>query len=263
MAQDVLPTPSKTTLQITRGFPDTEAEIQAIYNIVGAQGGSASKPKKRSAVKWSSSYNMEGTPSWWQGLTPSRVTSTSGYLAIINAMIPYMSPEDQLSTLQSITTAYPKTDIGKSYAPAAAVETNNIPTEIAPETRNYYTSAERVKQAKQALEAMAGSIASKTGKSAAKVQKSLGTGYQYLNDVLNVIEKFSGASGRENQTRSQYEQMLAQLDPLLEMGKSQGYSTYSIAKSLAQPYFTAGSTTETTKDASGVARYGAANPKRF
>lgn len=234
-------------------------------NVWYVGGLNAKSKKKRSKVNWSSDYTAEGsnTPEWWQGLTPSRVSGTTAYLSMMNAMIPYMSPEDQLTTLNYLSLAYPDSDIGKAYAPAAAVETNNIPTEISSATSQYFTSAERAAQAKQALETLVSSISSKSGKREAAVKKSLGAGYEYLTNVLNTIEKFSGAGNGENQTRAQYEQLASQLEPILALGDTDKYSAYkSLAQQIAAPYFSAGSVTPTSK-VNGEVRYGASNPKFY
>jgi len=208
-------------------------------------------------VKWKTTYKSPNAPSWWQGLTPNRVDANSAYLSLVNAFIPYMSPEDQLSTAQYLSTAFPK-EFGKPYQVVSAKETNNIPTGMTTNTRDYFTSTERAEQAKKTLQTMIKSIADRTGKDVGKVQKSLGPGYNYLTSVINTLGKFGGDT-KNKQTRAEYLQMLGQLDPLLAMGGGEQFGAFKpIAQKLAQPFFSAGQITPTSKFGS-TTRFGTPN----
>jgi len=223
----------------------------------GGGGGGGRKP-----VKWASTYSVEGAPEWWQGLTPNRVDAESSYLSMVNAMIPYMSPEDQLATLQYFATAFPK-GIGETYSPAAQVETGNIPTDMTTSISDFFTSAGRAEEAKAALDTMIEAIATKTKSKSEKVKKNLGEGYKFLTSVLDTIQKFGGVEEGERQTRAQYQQMLGQLDPLLALGQAQQFGAMQpVAQKLVQPFFTAGQVTPTVK-VGGVQKFGAPNLKRF
>jgi len=70
----------------------------------GGGGGGGTGGRK---VKYSPTYTMEGAPSWWMGMTPTALTGESAYFSLMNAMIPYMSPEDQRSTATYLSTVLP------------------------------------------------------------------------------------------------------------------------------------------------------------
>ena len=70
----------------------------------GGGGGGGTGGRK---VKYTPTYTMEGAPSWWMGMTPTALTGESAYFSLMNAMIPYMSPEDQRSTATYLSTVLP------------------------------------------------------------------------------------------------------------------------------------------------------------
>lgn len=86
-----------------------------------------------------------------------------------------------------------------------------------------------------------------------------GPGYQFLRQVLDVLQDFGGAGAR--QSRRQYQQMLGALDPLLAEARGEALSAYGpIAQALAQPFFSAGEMVPVRRLPNGRWMFGRPNP---
>lgn len=258
------------------------------YGYGGGGGGAAPAPE----VTWSAfDYAAPGAPTWWKAMKPSDMAdAASEYLAELNMLIPYLSPEDQITAAQTIyqmngrdfahlapdkikpppRAAGPqpggirdatRTWTGAGAEPTEAVKaalsrkTLQIPTEITGDLRNQYTAAERSSNALAALSALAGAV----GKTAA----DLGPGYRYLQTLLTTGQTFGAAPGN-GQTRGQYQQMLAALDPLYGQTKSGSLAPYgSLARMLSQPFFSAGQLMPYTKAQDGSYIFGTPNKELY
>jgi len=220
----------------------------------GGGGGGKSKP-----VKWKEAYTMEGAPSWWRGLLPTEYNATTNYAAIYNAMIPFLSPEDQRTVAMHLNSIYPDAKSFDIYNPEG-VEYGKPPIDITSDITEQFTSSDRAKQALQMLD--------KIAEVSKRDKKKFGAGYQFLRQLLTTMKDFGGgAVGAGNrQSRVQYKQMQSALDPLLSQfkgGSNELKQFAGLAQQLTSPFFTAGGYVPIGKDVAGNYRFGAANKQLF
>jgi len=235
------------------------------YNILGTptspssgggysqSGGGGGKSVPAPKPTWSTTYTSPYAPSWWLGKTPSIMDDKSKYAALLNALIPYLSPEDQRTYASNLyrnyAEAFPEYDPELMQYPIP-------PGEVTTEIKQRFTEKERAEQALATLSQVAGI----TG----QTDEKMGTGYKFLRNLLSVLKDFGGESAENQQTRQQYLQQMGALDPLLAEGKSSELSPYSsIAQSLASPYFTAGQAVPIQKTSDGRYIFGQANRQLF
>lgn len=221
-------------------------------------GGGTSRPTPK-PITWRSAYSAPGAPSWWRGLIPNRFTPETEFIATYNALIPFLSPEDQRTVATYFYGALPQNQLSafKGYNPAKAKFT--VPSfELSTLQKEQYTSADRAKMALQTLNQLK--------QAAGKKQPDMGTGYRFLQNFLQTMKSFGGGKvgSGERQTRAQYQQMRAALDPMIAQTRSGDLSPYaSLVKQLAQPYFTAGAPTSIAKNAAGRYVFGKPNQQFF
>jgi len=203
-------------------------------------------------VTWTETYKVEGAPAWWKGLTPSSVTPESSYISLMNSLIPFLSEEDQRTVASNVSRM---ADAFGGYSPATT-RFLPPPSEMTTGLRNQFTSAAR---ATRAIDTMNKMILS-SGKEA----KDYGPGYKYLQDVAAVLRDFGQIGAADVQTRRQQLQALSALDPLLSEGEGQQLGAFgSVARMLAQPFFSAGNIYKTTRQKSGATIFGAPNAQWF
>lgn len=177
-------------------------------------------------------------PAWWSALKPSSLTSESQYMAYMNMLIPFLSPEDQLSVAAALYQLDPVT-----FAQYAPEKLGSVSGSVSEDALLKYGSASHAAQALAALEKLRSVMGKGVG--------DMGQGYNFLKSVLGTMKSY-GSKGSNYQTRTQYEQLLGALDPMLSGasgGETGAYS--SIAKMLAQPYFSGGQLRSVSKDDSG------------
>lgn len=246
MPTQILPVPSSTNLQITRGDP-LKFFLSQSSGSSNTYKPTTTKKKKKSALKWSEGYATEGAPDWWRGLVPSSYNSKSTYATISNAMIPFLSPEDQRTVAQNLSLNYSDKKKFGIYNPETT-DYGDIPTKVTSEITSQMTSKERAQNALDSLVRLA---------AMSKKKKFGGTGYNLLRQVLTTMKDFGGDASN-NQTRAQYSQMQSALDPLLSSLEGSEYE--SLAKQLTAPYFTAGKVVPISKDSdTGKYTFGAGN----
>lgn len=202
-------------------------------------------------LSWKNLYTQAGAPAFWQGLVPSRVTTDTAYAGLINALIPFMSPEDQQSMAGSLFRFDP--EAFSAYNP----ELLNVaaPTEIGTDTRRQFSSTDRGQGILDALE---------TFRATAGVDASvLGPGYSWLRSVADSLRDKGGTS--ENaQTRAQNAQLRGQLDVLFGEAGSGALAPYEpVARALATPFFSAGQLTPVARTQDGTFVFGQANRELF
>lgn len=203
-------------------------------------------------VTWTETYKVEGAPSWWKGLTPSAVTPESSYISLMNSLIPFLSEEDQRTVASNVSRM---ADAFAPYSPTIP-QFAPPPNELTTELRNKFTSAAR---AGRVLETMKKMILS-SGKEA----KEYGPGYKYLQDVASVLRDFGQIGASDVQTRRQQLQALSALDPLLSEGEGEQLGAFgSIARALAQPFFSAGGLYRTQRTQGGKTVFGTPNAQWF
>jgi hypothetical protein len=197
------------------------------------------------------SYGLDNVPSWWTGKTNAASQDTQ-YASMMNAMIPFMSEEDQRYAGSTLARMFK--EFG-SYNPL----TNNAFTTPAVNmtddmTRNYQNS-KRARGMLQALTAM--QQASGAG------EEQWGPGYAWLQQLGDVMGDWGQSGATEMMTPVQQQQMLAALDPLLAESKGSGsaVSPYAeLGRMLTQPFFSAGPLSPRTQGAQGQQVFGAPNP---
>ena len=188
------------------------------------------------SITWEEKYHVEGAPDWWRGMIPSRYDPQSEYAAMLNSMIPFMSPEDQRYTASVLYRLYPK--FFASYSSFAANETiPQAPTDLSTQQRQYMGSYQRAQAILDTLE----KVKQVSG------NPKLGPGYAYVKELGSVLRDYSSRNAGNSQTRQQYQQMMGALDPLMAEGQQENLSAFSaLTRMLTQPYYTAGQVHPTT-----------------
>lgn len=222
-------------------------------SIIGAgteTWGAPPAPVADESLRWVQGYTVQGAPAWWQGMVPSQVRPDTEYATLINALIPYMSPEDQYTAATNLARLFPD-----GFGAYSAEKLNIIPPpEVTTALRQQYSNAERASGALTALNNMRTALG--------RPETDLGPGFKFLSDLATTMQKFGGQAGSP-QSRQQFLQGQAALDPLLAETKGEMLSAYGpTARMLAQPFFSAGPLTTASKDqATGKLRFGSVNPR--
>jgi len=204
-------------------------------------------------LTWEETYSTKFAPKWWKGKTPSQMNEQTKYVALMNSLIPYLSPEDQRTFASNLYRNY--SNVFPEYNP----EVNQYPvppSEVTTEMRNRFTTKERASDAMDTLTRIAG-ITKQT-------DETMGSGYKFLRNLLKVMQDFGGESSSNQQTREQYLQQLGALDPLMGEAGSDAIAPYeSIVQSLTSPYFTAGKTVPIQKTSDGRYIFGEGNRQLY
>ena len=243
------------------------------YTLPGSGGVGAGGGDGEVDVKWSVGYTLDGAPDWWKGYTPDQVTPMSSYAAAVNAMIPFLSPEDQRTVASSLSRLYP--DAFGGYDPQS--QGFPVPPTLTGEDRTKYLSASRGMGAEYALDLLGRAMG----------DKDLGEGYEFLSDLANALSNFGaegdygvtgGTWGDGNyygfpdmdelrdggMTRLGHRQMMSAIDPLLAETQGEQLGAYAaIARMLSMPFFSGGTLMPQTQNIDGTVRYGYRNPKLF
>lgn len=253
--------PSDTT---TSGFSnvypvhrgDPMGSIDSIMATVSAEGGggdttvySSPSGSKPNPVRWREGLTVEQAPAWWVGKTPTKITGKSRQASIINALIPYLSSEDQQNMATYLYQTYP--NWFKEYGDITFQ--SGEPT-LSTETKDWFSSTERAQRAAETLQQLASAVGRKENK--------MGAGYRFLQNYLDIIGQYSGTA-QNRQTRQQYLEMSNALSSLIggtEGTDAEAFS--SIAQLLSNPTFTVGgSATEVSADTTtGNYYFGSGNP---
>lgn len=196
-------------------------------------------------VEWLDTYNVDegelkffgqGVPSWWQGFTPSVWNEETEYIALMNSLIPFLSPEDQNYAASVLSRYDPETFGGYGE------DGIEPPDDLDLQTRDFFRSAWRGREIIDTLNR----VAEASGRDPAE----FGAGYQFLLELADVLDEFGGGgapskdgpvSVQEHQTRREKLQQLAALDPLMAELQGTELAPYgSISRMLTQPFFSAG-----------------------
>ena len=219
---------------------------------LGGGGGAGGGGNAHGATDWTSdAYDLMPSvtpPEWWNAMLPGQWTPETEYAALMNSLLPFLSPEDQRTISEYLYTNFP--DPFSGYNPQY---TNfPVPPEVTTEMQDYYTSAN---YAAQVLGALAN-----FQQAAGAAGGTTGPGVQFLQQLMDVMKDFGGLTG-EGQTNFQYESMLAALDPLLGQAASGDLAVYQeLARMLTQPFFSQGALMPTYIGPNGEPIYGTPNP---
>lgn len=232
-------------------------------------------------IKWKEGEFTLGdarAPDWWKPFIPKKAKDMErpdvAFLAMLNASIPYLSPEDQLSAAaqlyaisgnafsaykQETLKPHEKKVISQSTAMLSEAYKRDPGkyTVMTPELRRYYQSQERaagfIEQLSQLREQTIG-----------QRDRIAGTGipYTWLQQVAGTSQRLGGAMGA-GQTRADYMQMLGALDPLLAQGKSAEVGgALAIGQMFARPFFSPRPLWP-RRQVYGTTRFGMPNPILF
>ena len=217
-------------------------------------------------------YKLAGgaAPDWWQAFVPKEVTPETAYGAMLNAMIPFISPEDQVRVAHSLYAMFdtemshykpgyipevstvtedqarylrkqgrPVSGIWegsqqKRLATGETITTRTSETEaLSDQMRRYFMSSKRATDAIQTLSNMREAMVQGN-------RWKLGPGYKWLQNIMGSVAG-RGAGGGAGQTREQYLSMLGAIDPFLSQaggGELQAFGP--LGQMLTKPFFTAG-----------------------
>ena len=200
----------------------------------GDGGGGGAAP----TISWTTgTYQAAGpnVPAWWKPWVPTDRALMDqpdvAWTVMANALIPYLSPEDQARVANQLYTVWGK-DL-TPYSPESVTggdaweERDFAFMEGRKQDTSYFMGTQRSQDAIQTLSNL---IASEAGGDASK----LGSGYRWLQDVLGGVTSTGGGK-----TRQSYMEMLSNVDPLLATAKGGELGAYGpLGQSLTQPYFT-------------------------
>lgn len=184
---------------------------------------------------WSETYEATGgnSPSWWTGATKKNPSNKEEAAMLINAMIPYLSPEDQLKTAAYLYINY--TDEFPGYAPSI-IDSSNIP-----DTGNF--SWETLSQNTYTAQRGADILSTLSKISDTVGRDKMGPGFEYLQEIGGNIQALTSSGGvnHQNTTRTELRELETQLRYLLQMTEDSDLAVYGpVSKMLMSPFYTAG-----------------------
>lgn len=204
-------------------------------------------------ITWSEKYQLPGSPEYWRGMMPSQWTPETELAAMSNALMPYLSPEDQRALGSNLSRMFP--DAFGSYS-SEKTQFPQPATSLTPPTSSYFQSAQRATDILSALDKMK--------EASGQEESKFGPGYQYLRQLASTMKDFGAVAGAQNMSRRQMVNLFGALDPLLAESKGQQLGAYEgLAKSMTQPFFTAAQLLNVGKDESGNWVFGKANKSWF
>jgi hypothetical protein len=172
---------------------------------------------------------------------------------MVNALIPYLSVEDQRSIGSSLSRLFP--DAFGSYSPEKTTYPTP-PTSIKPEQEFYFQSQQRANDLLTALDKMRAA--------SGKEESKFGPGYQYLRQLATAMRDFGAKPGESQMTRGSLVRFYSAVDPLLSETKGEQLGAYGeIARAITQPFFGANKLVNVFKDESGNWVFGKANTGWF
>jgi hypothetical protein len=177
------------------------------------------------------------------------------FASMLNASIPYMSPEDQRTAASTLARMFKQF---KGYNPETQTGFGAIPVDMTDDLRNQYDSQSRAMGLMDTL--------TKMQKASGGKEKQWGPGYQWLRQLGDVMGDWGLTGATNSLTATEMQQRAAALDPLLAEGQGSGskVSPYSeIARMLTQPFFSAGQLMPRTQGANGQMAFGQPNYTLF
>ena len=222
----------------------------------GPGGGPApAVPPIETTGEWSVTYAVDDAPVWWLGKTSSNTTDPNDQLAAeLNAVIPFLSPEDQEFMEGLIFQVFPN-----AFPEYSDIAFGPPPTEITTELRDIFTSADRGRSFAEALNRLAGALNLS--------ETELGPGFIFLRQLADILSQFGGGppGQGQRQTREMFEQQQTALENLMNaaQGNPALKNLIDAARRLSEPGFTAGPVVPLSRDPQGNLVFGAPNPEFF
>lgn len=179
--------------------------------------------KNRNDVSWSTAPVLPSAPS--APVAPAAPTapaltaipSPTSFPNLVNAVLPYLSPQDQQAASVFLNTQDPtgayKDYLGQvPFIPQGIGFDAALGAETASEkTRERYLSSTRASEALAKLDAMR--------QQSGLTEEQLGSGYKFLKQVIGILKTLGGTEG-ERMTRAEFESMQSQLGALMSQAQS-------------------------------------------
>ena len=205
-------------------------------------------------VKWhTGTYEAAGSnvPSWWRPMVPRNSEDYNRpdavFTMMMNAMIPYLSPEDQVTVGRQLYTMWGNDfsmykDLDVDAQISAEQSALGIEGTIA--DVSYFRSPQRGADAVRTLSNMRESTVGGD-------RWKFGPGYKFIQELMEAF----GNVGKT--TRAGTVQTLGQIDPLLSASQSGELAPYNpLANMLTNPFFSRFQLTPTSRTASGEYIFG-------
>ena len=205
-------------------------------------------------LSWDLDYNLANAPSWWKGMMPSQWTPESEFAAMTNALMPYMTIEDQRQLGSHLSRLFP--DAFGAYSPEQT-KFGSPRAYLYPEQKYYFLSQDRGRDMLGAL--------TKMQQATGKGEADMGPGYQYLRHLAQTLVQYGNRPGdTKGMSRIQQKQFYSAIDPLLAEAQGEQLGAYGeLARSITQPFFSAGSLVNVGKTDNGEWVFGKANTKWY
>lgn len=231
-------------------------------------------------VKWTETQmDVPGAykPTWWKAVKPSEVNEQTSLMLAMNTMIPYLSPEDQVTMANQLYNMDP--DQFSFYKPDTIPDITTVSEDVARYRANSGTGPPLVNlpvgdipgyqgprdpegqpltPPEQGVEAaltdqiknyyMSGDRAREARRALSSMREAtvggnrdkLGPGYEWLQNVLGAIEA-RGATGGERTNRRSQLAIKGAVDPFLNQAKGGSLAPYGgLGQMLVSPFFSAG-----------------------
>jgi len=205
-------------------------------------------------VKWETgTYEAAGenVPDWWRPMVPQSSDDYNRpdavFTMMMNAMIPHLSPEDQVTVGRQLYTMwgndfsmYKDLDVDAQISPEqAALGLEGNVADV-----NYFRSPQRAQEAVSTLSNLRESTVEGN-------RWKFGPGYKFLQELMEAF----GNVGKT--TRANTVQTLGQLDPLLSSTQSGELAPFApIANMLTNPFFSRFQLTPTSRTETGEYVFG-------
>lgn len=226
-------------------------------------------------------------PSWWKPFKPKNRKDMErpdvAYLAMLNAAIPYMSPEDQRNAAAQLYTAhgnafaiYKQSTINESEAHKKTITSEqalmsdaykNDPDKFNVINKDYYTSKSRATGMIDALNQLRLGIGNEGETGTGFPRKHIGgtgQGYSWLQQMAGALENWGTEGGDDRMSNADYMGFLGAIDPLMSLGQGEAIGPVSaIGQMFAKPFFSAGALRPTYQTETGQTMMGRRNKLLF
>lgn len=217
---------------------------RAASDVGIGDGGGAAVPQP-TPITWSvGNYKAFGpnVPTWWKPMVPQGTAANERpdvqFSLMMNAMIPYVSPEDQVTVARKLYEIwgdqfgiYKQVGIKGTRVSGGLESVGRAPISREQQQRGiegqlaneqFFKGPQRADFARQTLESVR-----------QNVTKDIGVGGRFMEDILSAISQTGG--GR---TRASTVEMLGQIDPMLAGAQAGALSPFGpLGKMTASPFF--------------------------
>lgn len=212
--------------------------------------------KKRTGKKkkphWDEEYHVAGAPDWWKGMTATgggKGAAQGTYAMMLNAMIPYLSAEDQATAAHTLAQMYG--NVFKEYANVSAKPKSEVSTG----ERQWLGSAERAQGMMDTMNKLKEAMGGKLGNN---------EGFQYMTQLIKAFGQNAGQGNGDWQTREGNQAFAGVAGAQAQAAQNTALALYSnLTKMLVQPTYSNGWAYPTTKLENGQIIYGQAMPGYF